>query len=199
MELFILRHGETKANLAGNLQGHLDTPLTDRGTEQALTVADQVASYEFDVTFSSPLKRALDTAKILAQRVNTDIYVSEALKEMCYGEWEGTSKEALRSHDAWNRRVADKYNFAHPGYYGENPGESYAGIYNRVATFLDDLLDENYDRVMIVSHLGVLRNAKKYFEGCSDDSAVGFSPVPLQVFVIRSGDIETETELRDYR
>jgi broad specificity phosphatase PhoE len=199
MELFVVRHGETEANRTEELQGHLDTPLTDRGSEQAKTVAAQLDGYDFDMTFSSPLKRALDTAKILAQRVNTDIRMSAALKEMCYGKWEGTPKEALRSHEAWERRVADKYNFDHPGEFRGAPGESYAAIYDRVATFFDDLLDEEYDRVLIVSHLGVLRNVKKHFEGCSDEAAVEFSPDPLQVYVVRSDDDGTETELRDYR
>jgi broad specificity phosphatase PhoE len=199
MELLIVRHGETEANRAGELQGHLDTPLTDRGNEQAKTVAAQLNAYDFDMTFSSPLKRALDTAKILAQRVNTDIRMSEALKEICYGEWEGTPKKALRSHEAWERRVADKYNFDHPGEFREAPGESYAAIHGRVATFFDDLLSEEYNRVLIVSHLGVLRNVKKHFEDCSDKAAVEFSPDPLQVYVVQSDDAGTKTEVRDYR
>jgi broad specificity phosphatase PhoE len=199
MELFVLRHAETQANVAGKLQGHLDTPLTDRGKKQIAKIAANIDVYGFDLTFSSPLKRALDTAKLLAQHVNTDIYVSEALKEICYGDWEGRSKEALYSHKAWSRRVADKYNFNHPGKFRQHPGESYAGIYDRVETFLDDLLDEKYDRVLIVSHLGVLRNVKKYFENCSDETASRFSPDPPQVLIIRSSDVGTETELRDYR
>jgi broad specificity phosphatase PhoE len=198
MEIYVGRHGETRANRANELQGHCDTPLTERGNEQAKIVASELSTHTFDMLFSSPLKRALDTAKILAQEVNTDIRIAEQLKEMCYGDWEGESKDELSSLDAWDDREADKYNFRHPGSFRDTSGESYAAIYDRVADFFDGLRSTEYERVLVVSHLGVLRNARKHFENCTDAESVTFSPDPLQVYVVQTNETGAETEIRDY-
>lgn len=198
MEIFVVRHGETKANRENKLQGHWDTPLTEQGNKQAKTIASELSDDTFDILFSSPLKRALDTAKILAQEANTDIRIAEQLKEMCYGDWEGKSKDELRSLDTWDDREANKYNFRHPGSFRDIPGESYAAIYDRVEGFFEGLRSTEYERVLVVSHLGVLRNVKKHFENCTDAESVAFSPDPLQVYVIRMSETDTETIIRDY-
>ncbi len=175
MEIFVVRHGETEANKTGKLQGLTDSPLTENGARQASELAGKLSGTRFDVIFSSPLKRALDTAKIIAQEVKTDIQIEENLKEICYGDWEGRKKSDLKSNELWQERTSDKYNFRHPGEYAGSPGESYADIYERVSTFFEGLLDGQYDRVIVVTHLGVLRNLKKYLDECSDDSAVSFT------------------------
>lgn len=198
MEIYIVRHGETVANRKNELQGYYDTPLTEQGNKQAKTVASELSDGMFDMLFSSPLKRALDTAKILAQEANTDIRIAEQLKEICYGDWEGKAKDNLRSLDSWDDREADKYHFRHPGSFRETPGESYAAIYDRVVGFFSGLWSTGYERVLVVTHLGVLRNLKKHFENCTDVESVAFSPDPHQVYIARGSETGVETEICDY-
>jgi len=197
MEIHLARHGETEANRREQFQGHDDTPLTEDGEAHAKAAARRLneREYEYDVIFSSPLKRALDTAKLFAQELQTDIRMEPNLKEVCYGEWEGQPKAELQGTDRWERRTQDKYNFTHPGKYDGVPGESYADIFDRVAAFFDTLADADYDTVLVVTHLGVLRNAKKHFEGCSDAEAVAFTPDVSQVYAatVKEGNVDTTT------
>lgn len=198
MHIYIVRHGETEANRAEEFQGHRDTPLTEKGTQQAKQLAAELSEQDFDMTFSSPLKRALDTAKILAQQVNTDVRLSEDLREICYGDWEGKSKDALRSTELWEEREANKYNFQHPGTFRGSPGQKYADLSEPVSNFFNDLLNEEYNKVLVITHLGVLRNVKNHFEEISHEVAVSFSPDPLKIYLLRSDNSRTETEVIDY-
>jgi broad specificity phosphatase PhoE len=195
VKVHIVRHGETEANEQHRFQGHDDTPLTNSGERSAKEVAQRLAEYDFDVVFSSPLKRALDTSKLFAQQLKTDVRIAPELKEMCYGEWEGRPKDELRELDVWEQRERDKYNFSHPGEYDGVEGQSYADIFDRVAEFFDELIESDRERVLVVTHLGVLRNAKKYFEECSDADAVTFTPDVRQVYTVtvENGVAETST------
>ena len=64
MTLFLIRHGQTTANLEGIYSGHSDVPLTDLGRQQAEAIRPILAKYSFDRVYSSDLRRAADTAKL---------------------------------------------------------------------------------------------------------------------------------------
>ncbi|MXR51000.1 hypothetical protein GRX03_05180 [Halovenus sp. WSH3] len=184
MKIYVIRHGQTEANAAGQLQGHIDTPLTDTGKRHANNVAETLSRTDVDVLISSPLKRALDTAKLVAQELRVDIRVDPDLKEICYGDWEGRYKSEFADTAVWERRTADKYNFEHPGEHEGVSGQSYADIYDRVVDFYTGLRESDYDTVGVVTHLGVLRNMKKHFEGVSDETAASFTPSADQIYRI---------------
>lgn len=194
MEIYVIRHGQTEANAENRLQGRSDTPLTDTGKRQIKNVIAAVKRRGIEVLISSPLKRALDTAKLIAQELKTDIRVDPDLREICYGDWEGQSKEELTETDAWDRRVADKYNFTHPGSYEGTQGSSYAAIYGRVSKFCTTLRDSDYETVGVVTHLGVLRNMKRHFQDVSGQTAVEFTPSSDRIYRISTGE-RTDTEL----
>lgn len=193
MEVHVVRHGETEANSEGRIQGLSDSPLTEAGKSNVEKVAHALKKQEYDVVFSSPLKRALDTAKLIAQEVKADIRVSTNLREICYGDWEGLPKDELREKRVWQRREQNKYTFTHPGRYRGCPGQSYADIFDRVAEFFDQLIKSDFGLILLVTHLGVVRNAKKHLEGCSSDSAVSFGLEGQELYEISiEGDsIET--------
>ncbi len=184
MDIHLVRHGETEANESDRFQGHHDTPLNETGKQATLEVACTLASNEYDLIYSSPLKRSLDTSKLLAQKIKTDVRIATELKEICYGEWEGRRKDELRKCDVWEKREEDKYNFVHPGTYREVQGESYADIFPRVSDFFRQLIKSKHELVLLVTHLGVLRNAKKYFENSSDEEASVFTPNTRQVYTV---------------
>jgi uncharacterized phosphatase len=94
----IVRHGETDWNAQGRLQGREDIELNDAGREQALKMAAWLSSETWDAVVSSPLKRAFETAQIIARRLSiSEIIVEEQITERDYGEASGLWPEERRS------------------------------------------------------------------------------------------------------
>ena len=73
--LYIMRHGKTNWNKYHKLQGRTDIPLNDEGKEMAMKAYLEYKNVHFDVCYSSPLSRALETANIVLK--NRDIYVRQ--------------------------------------------------------------------------------------------------------------------------
>jgi hypothetical protein len=87
--LIVWRHGQTDHNASGIWQGQLDTPLSDKGREQALTAAGALAAYNPSVIVSSDLQRAADTARALGSRIGVQVRYDERLREVHAGLWQG--------------------------------------------------------------------------------------------------------------
>ena len=90
-ELILVRHGETLHNVAGIAQGWNDSDLSDRGAEQVRKLAERLRRNNPDALFSSPLGRALTTAKAIRDVLGLEITILEDLREMSYGGWENRS------------------------------------------------------------------------------------------------------------
>lgn len=84
-----LRHGETDWNLANRCQGQTDVPLNPTGREQARRARDALAGVEIGTICASPLARAYETAKIVAEAVGAPIVAIDDLKECRFGVREG--------------------------------------------------------------------------------------------------------------
>ncbi|WP_267201214.1 histidine phosphatase family protein [Limosilactobacillus kribbianus] len=95
--VYFVRHGETYFNRFARLQGWSDTPLTKKGEEDAAKIGRVLAPLEIDYLFSSDLKRAVDTARILIKQCpNTQIGApiqKKIFRETFYGSFEGHSNE----------------------------------------------------------------------------------------------------------
>lgn len=95
-ELYLVRHGETDWNAARRIQGRTDIPLNDAGRAQASRAAELLARRRWDAVYASPLSRAHETARIIADYLGlgevTDV---EAFVERDYGQAEGMSFEQL--------------------------------------------------------------------------------------------------------
>lgn len=90
--LYFVRHGESVLNAQRILAGHIDTPLTDLGRQQAHEAVSYAKGLGIDYVVSSPLSRALETAKIIAEGVNfpvEKIEINQLLIERSYGPQEG--------------------------------------------------------------------------------------------------------------
>ena len=93
----MIRHGETDWNSLGKLQGREDIELNDLGREQALETARYFEKGEWDVVISSPLKRALETARIIANRLSIPtVHVVDEMMERSYGSASGLLPEERR-------------------------------------------------------------------------------------------------------
>ena len=89
---FLVRHGETEWNRERRIQGFSDIPLNDTGRAQAAALGDILVGHNFDLIVSSPLSRADETARIIAQRLGMPAPITVPdLIERNYGEAEGSS------------------------------------------------------------------------------------------------------------
>ena len=93
--IYLVRHGETVANISGIVVGQTDSPLTENGIRQIKETSGALKDIHFDAVFSSDLLRAKRTAEIIVKEKALMIATSEALRERSYGIHEGGSKEAF--------------------------------------------------------------------------------------------------------
>ncbi|MGA2527767.1 MAG: histidine phosphatase family protein [Acidimicrobiales bacterium] len=91
VQIFLIRHGETALNAAGVLRGQLDVPLDDDGQAEALALGERFSDVCLSAVISSPLKRALDTARPVAKASGAPMWTDERLSDRFYGELAGQS------------------------------------------------------------------------------------------------------------
>ena len=153
-KLLLVRHGNTKGNSAERFWGQTDVELSDAGTKQVERLRDRLADEKIDVIYTSSLRRASLTAKIIASRHQLDVIICPELLEINFGKVEGlTFKEISQLYPelvkAWPTR---DLTFRYP------EGESLGDINNRVIKFLDRLKKHTPEEtILIVAHSGILR------------------------------------------
>ena len=155
--MLLARHGETDWNRDYRFQGHADPPLNERGRAQARALADELADERIDAVYASPLRRALETAEILAAPLGLPIDQIEALREVDVGSWSGlTRTEVEQEFPEGYRRWLD-YG---PGW---DDGETYEAMGERVIAALRAIADRhNGEVVLAVTHGGPIRAAHAY-------------------------------------
>ena len=89
--IYFIRHGQTELNKQKVLQGRSDCPLNEIGIAQAREAAERLRGIRFDAVYSSPLQRAIQTAKIIAP--DAEPILDDRLIEMDYGPYEGMGLE----------------------------------------------------------------------------------------------------------
>ena len=147
MKLYLIRHGKTDWNINRLIQGRTDTPLCDIGIKDSKKMAKRLKDINFDVCYSSSLKRALDTAEIVVNN-KCKIIPSDLLVERDLGRLEGTPAHNYRIKKFWDINYEKDANGV------ETPKELLA----RAKEFLD-YLKSNYsdETILIVSHSGTIK------------------------------------------
>jgi broad specificity phosphatase PhoE len=95
--LLLARHGETDWNRERRFQGHADRPLNDVGRQQARELAELIRVEAVARVYTSPLKRASETARIVSAQLDLEPHELEALREIDVGDWEGLTIEEVRA------------------------------------------------------------------------------------------------------
>lgn len=154
VRLLLARHGETLANRELRYVGTRDEPLSDGGVAQAERLAEALAPLPVGAVYASPLRRATETARRIAEARGLDLQVEPRLREQAFGEWEGlTRAEVIAGHHResllrWEGDLAS----APPG------GESLATVQERVLSLVEDLRDRHAGEwVALVSHVGPIK------------------------------------------
>jgi 2,3-bisphosphoglycerate-dependent phosphoglycerate mutase len=156
MECWLVRHGESTWNAVGRFQGGLDAPLSPRGHAQAAALAAGLSATRFDALYTSPLRRARDTALACGTAVGLDPVPVDGLREVGLGDWEGLTLDTVRAQqgDHYGRWLDAPVDHPPPG------GESMASLAERVRAALDALSRRHADgRVLVVSHGGAISSA----------------------------------------
>ncbi len=150
--IFLARHGESDWNAANRFQGHSDRPLTDLGRRQAEALAELVAREDVDAIYSSPLIRALETARLVGARTGLDVVEDEDLREVDTGGWSGLSREEVQQRfpDGFERWVSGGAGWEDGETY-EEMGERVLGAVRRIAAAHPG------GRVLVISHGGPIR------------------------------------------
>ena len=153
-ELFLVRHGQTVANVRHQLVGATDIPLDQLGEQQATQVASRFANISIDALVTSPLARARRTAEKIGEVTETEVTVVPGLSEIDFGEIEGlTIQQVLQQFPELQGQMEDFRNLdlQWPG------GESRRGFATRImAAFLGIIERYENHSVGVVCHGGVI-------------------------------------------
>ncbi len=151
-KIFFIRHAETA--LAGTFCGHSDPPLTARGHEQVATLIRNLGSQQFAKIYSSDLRRAQQTADLLATLSTSPVETRSALREIDFGDWDGLTWPEIEQRDRVyaQRWVADFPVLPAPG------GEPYHLFKPRVLAEVSRILSLAGEQPFaVVTHAGALR------------------------------------------
>lgn len=152
--LILWRHGETEYNVAGRMQGHIDSALTEVGVRQAEFAAAALTRFRPELIIASDLRRARDTAAALGEAIGVSVRLDKRLRETHLGDWQGlTSAEVDEGWPGQRARWGQDATSTPPG------GESRVDVAERAAEVVDDLLRAGSDcgeTVLLAAHGGVI-------------------------------------------
>lgn len=149
--IHLIRHGETQANRDGVFRGRGEVPLSPAGLKQARELQARFATLGVQRVFSSPLRRAAQTAA--ACFPNRAVELQELLNNLDLGRWSGRRKKEIAAEEPelWRRWLEEPERMTFPG------GESLAAMKARVRHFNRLLTDAAEERIAVVSHRSVLK------------------------------------------
>ena len=179
MKVYIVRHGQTLFNYLERVQGWSDSPLTEKGLEQAKAVANHLASVSFDAVYSSDLMRAIHTAEYILEKQtsSTELQTTELLREAYFGGFEGGTEdgpwgpvfktfgydpEEIKTNfsSAMNKVLENHSNQEVRNIIAANDplglAENYDQYFNRIDEFLKQFIlnAKEAENILVVSHGG---------------------------------------------
>jgi alpha-ribazole phosphatase len=155
MDLYLVRHGETESNKQKRYQGWTESPLSSQGVRQAEKVGIFLAAQKIEGLYSSDLKRAVHTARVIGAGSGIEPVVTPLLREIHFGEWEGQTFNEIEK--TWGNEISawldDPFHVAAPG------GETLGQVCARMQAFLEKLAGQVSEgkRIAAVTHGGSIR------------------------------------------
>lgn len=146
--LLLIRHGETVGNQEQIAHGQTESPLNDRGIQQATLTAKMLQTWQrpYDLVYASPLYRAHHTGKIIAEHLEVPLHTHDDLKEGFLGDWEEVTYEELNKLGFAQKSIHDD---DFDGHGGETPNQLSQRLINAVETIRKRHSAEN---IIMVSH-----------------------------------------------
>lgn len=162
-KLILVRHGESEANFARIFTGQSDFFLTEKGMIQARAAAKYIKENEnISAVFASPLRRAYDTGKAIAEECGVTITKCDGLMEINAGDWEGHPFDELEEkykeeYHKWRYDIGN----AHP-----DGGESVTELYSRCVKAVTEIAKQNDGKsIVLATHATPIRALTGYSLG----------------------------------
>ncbi len=152
-QVIIVRHGQTQWNIKGVRQGHLDSPLTEKGLAQAEALGERLAREKFSVLYSSDLGRAVQTARMISHATGHTIVTDARLRERHLGIFQGLNAEEIKERYPEEYRLHRTLgpDYVIPG------GESVHQQVARNVACLEECVEKHAGQtIAVVTHGGVL-------------------------------------------
>lgn len=169
MKIWITRHGQTNLNKQKLMQGLTDEPLNDVGILQAEKAREKIGNIKFDAVYSSPLKRAIQTASIIGNVETKDVKIDSRIIEVDFGNYEMHKyyKLGFRMTSYWTLPEIIP---------APKTVEPISSMVKRSQSFLKEIESKPYENVLIVCHGGIIRALCGYLE--DRNSGIKWRPHP---------------------
>jgi broad specificity phosphatase PhoE len=188
--IYLVRHGQTEFNRIGRLQGHVDSPLTPLGVDQAQRVGVLLKSLIDDpadwIIEASSLGRTAHTARLIAHELGAeDIVLEDRLREVSMGSWDGLTFEEIAAIAPETVAAAPRSSL----FFHSPDGETYAAMCARLRSWLDEAIADGRPRI-VVSHGVSGRVLRALYADLDWDEAVLMAAPQDAVFRLEAGGIE---------
>jgi broad specificity phosphatase PhoE len=147
-KLILARHGETAWNVGKIYRGRTDVNLDEVGIKQAELLGKYLSNWKLEAIYSSPIKRALDTANIIARYQKVSVHIAEGLIDFDYGEWQSLPEQEVKrlSPAILNEWHNNPHKVRMPN------GESLEEVRKRAVEVVNDVLSKYQGSILLVSH-----------------------------------------------
>ncbi len=174
--LHLVRHGESTHNAEGRIQGHSDTALSELGRRQGEAAAAALAALPVDAIFSSPLRRARETAEAIAERQGKLVQTDRRLMELNVGMFQDRLRSELAEECPveFSRWLSGDDDYVIPG------GESRHQLLDRATAAIGEIVAAGHREVVVVTHGGLLSVLLRHLLQW---------PEPLPPFSFKNGSI----------
>ena len=192
--LYIVRHGQSKANEMDVFAGFLNVELTDMGREQAKRTANYLKDIKPDYIYSSDLIRAYETASFTAKNYGMEIISDQNLREMNAGDWDGMSLVEIKSkyekeYYVWRDDIGHAYCHG---------GETTKQLQDRIVAKVKEIAKTHNDKIIFIfSHATAIRTFGAYCLGLSLDQMKDL-PWPNNASVTKVKFEDDKFELLEY-
>jgi probable phosphomutase (TIGR03848 family) len=161
MDILLIRHGENEYTRTGKLAGRLPgVHLNETGQKQAQALAARLGKAPLKAIYSSPLERAMETARPLAEALRLEVQICEAVREIDFGAWTGKSLKRLARTNLW-REVQQR-----PSRMQFPEGETFLGAQVRAVQAVEQLARAHPKQLIaVVSHADVIKLVVAYYLG----------------------------------
>lgn len=141
MNLYVIRHGETKANAQGIYDGNLNEDINETGITQTKQTKELMKDKNCDLIYCSPMLRAKHTCEIINDK-NKPVIYDDRLKERTLGKLDGTNLEEN------NFSKKDLFDYTYKA--NDKKFEDLQSLFNRVHEFLNEIIEKNKKRVFLL-------------------------------------------------
>ena len=147
-EIIIARHGQTEWNVGEVFRGRADIELDETGVKQAELLAEYLSNAKIDAIYSSPMKRALKTAKAIAGHHQLDVEIAPGLIDFDFGEWQGLSHQEVKEKytELYKQWTNTPHKVRMPA------GETLDDVRKRATGVVNEVIARYEDTVVLIAH-----------------------------------------------